>query len=71
VVLSLVVFVVSLFAFLLAFSFVDGVAWPAVIGVFCGLVATVLNATDVMARRKGRDPTGGETGGATVYSPPT
>ncbi len=67
-VLSLVVFVVvSLFAFLLAFSFVDGVAWPAVIGVFSGFAAaTVLNVTDVMARRKGRDSTGGETGtGAT------
>jgi hypothetical protein len=62
VALSLVVFVISLFAFLLALRFVDGVAWPAVIGVFCGFAAaTVLNATDVMARRKGRDPTGGET----------
>ena len=61
--MSLVVFVISLFAFLLALRFVDGVAWPAVIGVFCGFAAaTVLNATDVMARRKGRDSTGGETG---------
>jgi membrane protein implicated in regulation of membrane protease activity len=64
VVLSLVVFVVvSLLAFVVALRFVDGVAWPAVIGVFCGFAAaTVLNVTDVMARRKGRDSTGGETG---------
>ena len=62
-VLSLVVFVVvSLLAFVVALRFVDGVAWPAVIGVFCGFAAaTVLNVTDVMARRKGRDSTGGET----------
>jgi membrane protein implicated in regulation of membrane protease activity len=64
VVLSLVVFVVvSLLAFVVALRFVDGVAWPAVIGVFSGFAAaTVLNVTDVMARRKGRDSTGGETG---------
>jgi membrane protein implicated in regulation of membrane protease activity len=64
VVLSLVVFVVvSLLAFLVALRFVAGVAWPAVIGVLCGLsAATVLNATDVMARWSRRDPTGGETG---------
>jgi hypothetical protein len=79
--LSLVVFVVvSLFAVLLAFRFVDGVAWPTVIGVFCGLAAaTVLNATGIMARRKGRGPTGGETGtggrddqrGTAAYPSPT
>jgi hypothetical protein len=64
VVLSLVVFVVvSLLAFVVALRFVDGVAWPAVIGVFCGFAAaTVLNATDVMAQRTGWDPAGGETG---------
>jgi hypothetical protein len=64
VVLSLVVFVVvSLLAFGVTLRFVDGVAWPAVIGVFCSFAAaTVLNATEVMARRKGRDSTGGETG---------
>jgi hypothetical protein len=51
----------------LSSRFVDGVAWPAVIGVFCGFAAaTVLNATDVMARRKGRDSTGGETGTGAV-----
>ena len=64
-VLSLVVFVVvvSLLAFLVSLRFVDGVAWPAVIGVFCGFAAaTVLNATDIMARRSRRDPTGGEAG---------
>ena len=63
-VLSLVVFVVvSLLAFGVTLRFVDGVAWPAVIGVFSGFAAaTVLNVTDVMARRKGRDSTGGETG---------
>jgi hypothetical protein len=64
VVLSLAVFVVvSLLAFLVALLFVDGVAWPAVIGVFCGFAAaTVLNATDVMARWSRRDPTGGGDG---------
>jgi hypothetical protein len=63
VVLSLVVFVVSLLAFLVAFRFVDGVLWPAIIGVFCGLAAaTVLNVTDVMVRWSRRDPTGGEPG---------
>ena len=63
-VLSLIVFVVvSLLAFLVALRFVDGVAWPAVIGVFCGFAATtVLNATDIMARRSRRDPTDGEAG---------
>jgi membrane protein implicated in regulation of membrane protease activity len=60
VVLSLVVFVVvSLLAFFVALLFVDGVAWPVVIGIFCGLAAAVvLNATDVMARRSRRDSTG-------------
>ncbi len=64
VVSSLVVFVViSVLAFLVALRFVDGLAWPAVIGAFCGFAAaTVLNATSVMARRSGRDPTGGEAG---------
>ena len=54
-VLSLVVFVVvSLLAFLVALLFVEGVIWPAVIGVFCGFAAaTVLNATD--SRAGGRD----------------
>ncbi len=66
-VLSLVVFVVvSLLAFLVALRFVERGIWPAMIGmigVFCGFAAaTVLNVTDVMARRKGRDSTGGETG---------
>jgi hypothetical protein len=41
----------------------DGIFWPAVISVFCGLAAaTVLNATDVMARRSGRNPTDSEAG---------
>jgi hypothetical protein len=62
VVSSLVVFVVvSLLAFLVALRFVEGVIWPAMIGmigVFCGFAAaTVLNATDVMARWSRRDPT--------------
>ena len=58
-VLSLAVFVVSLLAFLVALLFVEGAAWPAVIGVFCGLAAaTALNATDIMAQRSRRDSTG-------------
>ncbi len=62
---SLVVFVVvSLLAFLAALRFVDGVIWPAVICVFCGFAAaTVLNATDVMARWSRRDPTDSRAGG--------
>ena len=67
VVSSLAVFVVvSVLAFLVALLLVDGVAWPVVIGVFCGLAAAmVLNATDVMARWSRRSRTGGEgdTGG--------
>jgi membrane protein implicated in regulation of membrane protease activity len=59
VVLSLAVFVVPLLAFLVALLFVDGVAWPATIGVFCGLAAaTALNATDITARRSRRDSIG-------------
>jgi hypothetical protein len=60
VVLSLVVFVfVSLLAFVVTLRFVDGIAWPAVIGVFCGFAAaTVLNVTDVMAQRKQAGPHG-------------
>jgi hypothetical protein len=59
---SLIAFVVvSLFAFLVALLLLDGVFWTAVIGVFCGFAAaTVVNATEVVARRSGRDPTGGE-----------
>jgi hypothetical protein len=61
IVLSLVVFVVvSLLIFLIALLFVDGIVWPAVIAVFCGVAAaTVLNATGIMARRSRRDPTSG------------
>ena len=41
----------------------DGVAWPVVIGVFSGFAAaTVLNATDVLARRSRRGRRGGEGG---------
>jgi hypothetical protein len=66
VVSSLVAFVVvSGIAFLVALPFVDGVVWPGVLGVFCGFAsATVLNATDVIARWSRRDPTGGEAGSA-------
>jgi Na+-driven multidrug efflux pump len=66
VVSSLIAFVVvSVLAFLLALPFVDGVVWPGVLGVFCGFAAaTVLNATDVMARWSRRDPTGDEAGSA-------
>jgi hypothetical protein len=65
VVSSLVVFVVvSLLAFLVALRFVEGVIWPAVIGVFCGFAAaTVLNATDVMARWSRPAPTDSRGGG--------
>jgi hypothetical protein len=64
VVLSLVAFVVvSLLAFLVAQLLFAGIFWPAVISVFCGLAAaTVLNATDIMARRSGRNPTDSEAG---------
>ena len=58
--------VVSVLAFLVALLLVDGVAWPVVSGVFCGLAAAmVLNATDVMAWWSRRSRTGGEghTGG--------
>ncbi len=63
-VLSLAVFVVvSLLAFLVALRFFDGVAWPVLIGVICGFAAaTVLNATDVMARWSRRNPTGSAAG---------
>jgi membrane protein implicated in regulation of membrane protease activity len=59
VVLPLIVFVVvSLLASMVALLLFDGVAWPVVIGVFSGFAAaTVLNATDVLARRSSR---GGE-----------
>jgi hypothetical protein len=68
VVSSLVVFVVvSLLAFLVALRFVEGVIWPAMIGmigVFCGFAAaTVLNATDIMARWSRRDSTDSRAGG--------
>jgi di/tricarboxylate transporter len=62
VVSSLVAFVVvTLLAFLVALLLFDGVVWPVVIGVFCGFAAaTVLNATDILARWSRRDRTGGE-----------
>ena len=61
---SLLAFVVvSVLAFLVALLFVDGVVWPAVIGVFCGFAAaTVVNATDIVVRWRRRDRTGGEAG---------
>jgi hypothetical protein len=64
IVLSLVVFVVvSLLIFLIALLLFAGIFWPAVISVFCGLAAaTILNATDIMARRSGRNPTDSEAG---------
>jgi hypothetical protein len=63
VVSSLDAFVVaSVLAFLVALLFVDGVVWPGVIGVFCGFAAAVVNATDIVARWRRRDPTGGEAG---------
>lgn len=60
VMVSLVGFAVaSLLAFLAARLLFDGILLPAAIGVFCGLaVATVLNATDVLARRTRREPGG-------------
>jgi hypothetical protein len=64
VVLPLIVFVVvSLLASMVALLLFDGVAWPVVIGVFSGFAAaTVLNATDVLARRSRRGRRGGEGG---------
>ena len=69
-VLSLVVFVaISFAAFLVAFVIVEGVLWPVVIGVFCGFTAaTVLNTTDVVARRSTRNRSGGETGASGRYN---
>ncbi len=50
--------VVSLLPFLVALLLFDGVAWPFVIGGFCGFAAgTVLNVTDVLARGSRRDRT--------------
>jgi hypothetical protein len=62
VALSMIAFVVvSLLALLVALLLFDGVAWPVVIGVFCGFAAaTVLNATDIIARWSRWDRTGGE-----------
>ena len=52
--------VVSLLAFLAARYLLDGILLPTVIAIFCGFAAaTVLNATDVLARRTGRQQAGG------------
>jgi membrane protein implicated in regulation of membrane protease activity len=61
---SLIAFVVvALLAFLVALLLFDGVAWPVVIGVFCGVAAAmVLNVTDILARWSRRDRTSGEGG---------
>jgi hypothetical protein len=59
VVSSLVVFVVaSLPAYLAVLLVFAGVILPAVIGVFRGFAATLLGATDVLALRAEREPTG-------------
>ncbi len=52
--------VVSLLAFLAARYLLNGILLPTVIAIFCGFAAaTVLNATDVLARRTGRQQAGG------------
>jgi hypothetical protein len=60
VVSSLVFFVVAyLPAYLAVLLVFEGVIVPAVIGVFCGFAAaTLLGATDVLAQRTEREPTG-------------
>lgn len=55
--------VVSLLAFLAARYLLNGILLPTVIAIFCGFAAaTVLNATDILARRTRRGPGGGENG---------